>query len=295
MPTETYKYYRIINQDAASEGGSQLAEKLKSITGFYPDDYIHPVTEEGGEIVNIVVDESEFKNHFSVALVILPIEYKTPTKTEKELENLIKNYGLDNIHFTEIFGQKVLGARRDQFLEDFTSIVEPIPMSCFSISKDLDSIKRALGEDSPTREEIYHCLLWSCLEAIVEAFPEHSIFHVHTEQEHSMDGDLRAIGESYFNKLYGGIEQLSERQRKKFSICKHPHFFSKQALFFSSIADLLAYGGNKLQNKIDKGVPEKKIIKEHKALLSTLNKTFNNLSGMPSKELSGLIASNETC
>ena len=211
MPVETYKYYRIINKDSTSKGGSPLAEKLHSITGFYPDDYIHPVTQEGGDIVNIVVDESEFKNHFSIALVILPIEYKTPGQTERALEELIDKYGLKNIHFTDIIGQNILGSsRRDQFLEDFISIVEPIPTSCISISKDLESIKESLGVDSPTREEIYHSLLWSCFKGIIDIFPEYSIFHIHTEQEHSLDGDLEVIARNYFEKLYSGIEHLSE-------------------------------------------------------------------------------------
>lgn len=295
MPTETYKYYRVLNQDNPSKGGSHLDEKLHSITGFYCDDYIHQVTQEGGEIVNIVVDESEFKDHYSVGLVILPIEYKTPTNIEKSLENLVGKYGLSNIHFTDILGQKILKDKRDEFLSEFKSIVEPISMSCISISKNISDIKEALNKEAPTREEIFHSLLWSCFNDIVNAFPEHSVFHIHTEQEYSMDGDLKDIGIKYFQKLYGGIEQLSEEQNKRFSICKHPHFFTKDALFFSSVSDLLAYGGNKLQNKIDKGVPDKKIIKEHQELLQLLNKTFDNYFGMSSQKLTNLVGSVKSC
>lgn len=270
---------------------SDLAEKLHSITGFYPDDYMYPVIENSGEIVSILVDESEFKKHFAVALVILPIEYKTPTKIESSLERLIHDYSLDNIHFSEIFGQRILGHRRDEFLNEFISIVNPIPMSCIAISQNIEKIKRVAAKSTSSREAIYHCLLWNCVEKIIKVFPEHSVFHIHTEQEHSMNGNLRSIGESYFNKLHSGIKHISTRQDKKFSICKHPHFFSKQALFFSSVSDLAAYGTNKIQNKIDNGVPNRKIVKEHKALLRTLNKTFDNKSGMGSKELVALVSS----
>jgi hypothetical protein len=291
MTVETFKYYRVVNKDFLAKNDSKLAGKLHSLTGFYPDDYLQPVTQEGGEVVNIVIDESQFRDHYSIALIILPIEYKTPSAIESSLEVLINKYGLRNIHFTEIIGQKSLGDRRDQFLEEFIAIVGPIPKLCFSMSLDIENIKQALGEETPTKEKIYHSLLWSSLRDVIKTLPEYSVFHIHTEQEHSMDGDLDAIGRNYFEKLYGGIEQLSEETDKKFSICKHPHFFSKNALFFSSVADLLAYGGNKLQNKIDKGVPRKKIIKEHKVLLETMKKVFDNLSGMPSPELAEIVSS----
>lgn len=286
---QDHKYFRILNNDDKAQGGNLLAEKLLSITGFYPDDYLDPVTTQGGEIVNIIVDESIFKNHYSIALVIAPIELKTPLEIEAKLEALIEKYDLKNIHFSEIFGKKSLGMKRDDFLSEYKNIVAHIPLSCVSVSKSLGELKENHLLVNSTNEEIFHSLFWSCFQSIIETFPEHSIFHLHTEQEYSLDGNLEVMAKKYFDKLYSGIAHTKQHQNKHFSVCKHPHFFTKKALLFSSISDLLAYGSNKLQNKIDVGVPPNKILKEHNKLLLLMKSVFNNYSGMPSKKIVDII------
>lgn len=282
---QKHKYFRILNNDIKAKGGYPLAETLFSITGFYPDDYIDPVKTQGGQIVNIIVDESIFKGHYSVALVIAPIDLTVPKEVEAKLEVLIKKYNLNRIHFNEIFGKKALGAKRDSFISEYESIISQIPLSCVTVSKNINELEDNVLSKNSTNEEIFHSLLWSCFQNIITVFPENSIFHIHTEQEYSFDGDLGVIGRKYFEKLYSGIAHTKSEQTKYFSVCKHPHFFTKNALLFSSISDLLAYGSNKLQNKIDSGVPHKKIIRQHRRLISLMKSVFNNYSGMPSKDL----------
>jgi len=93
-----------------------------------------------------------------------------------------------------------------------------------------------------------------------------------------------------FRKLYSAIDSLSKSLPDKYiSICKHPHFFTKKALFYSSLADFLAYGSNKLQNKIDLEINEKVIMKKYGVILRMFKIIFTNYSGLSSKKMIELI------
>lgn len=284
-----YKYYKITNDDDKYKDKSPLSLELKRLTGFYANDYIKPVINKSGDIVTIITDESEFKGHFSSSLIILPNNIESyignyHIKKESELEKLVEIYGLKTIHFTEIFGkERILKGKRDAFLKDYSDIVREVPMICSSISKNRDVILNEMGVKEITNEDIFYSLLWTNIENIVSKFPNHSIYHIYTEQEYSLD-NYHNVGKKIFNKLYAGIDSLSQRLPEKYiSICKHPHFFSKKALFYSSLADLLAYGSNKLQNKIDSEINDNKIMEKYGVILRLFKSFFVNYSGLSSK------------
>lgn len=284
-----YKYYRLVNQDDKTKDLSPLSTKLHSITGWYSNDYIKPVIKEGGDLLSIISDESKFKDHYSVSLIIMPfLENKFLQTTEQKLMELIKLYSIEAIHFSEIFGsKKILKDKRNAFLEKYVEIVKTIPMSCLSISKNKDNLLREMGITSASDEGLFFSLFWNSFERVISALSDYNVFHIHFEQEYDLNPKkYRDIGLRLFEKLYSGLDQLYDRYPDKYiSICKHPHFFSKQALLYSSLSDLIAYAGNKLQYKIDSGIPENKIMGEYLNLLKLIRNVFKNYSGLPSKEL----------
>ncbi|MGY0375260.1 hypothetical protein [Clostridium sp. JNZ J1-5] len=285
-----YKYYRLKNNDDLVNDLSLLSLSLQKVTGYYANDYINPVKKSGGNLITIISDESEFKNHFCVSLILFPfLEEDFLNLLEKELGNLIYEYNIINIHFTDIFGKNnVLGSRRNEFIEKYIEIVSKVPLTCLSISKDKDGILCDLEQEDITNDELYFALFWNNFERIIPAFKDEDLFHICVEQEYDINNPskYKDIAEKLFLKLYSGINQMSRRFPNRYiSICKHPNFFSKKALLYSSLADLVAYSSNKIQHKIDIGVPKKKIQKEYSTLLKTIQKIFVNYSGLSSKQL----------
>lgn len=289
----TYKYYRYLNGDNKYEEQSPLSLKLKNITGFYANEYIKPVKQESGEILSIIADESEFKGHFSSGLIVMQYQKNEfQVKLEKELEILVNKYGIDKIHFTSIFGKEnILKNKANSFLKEYSEIVNKRQMICLSISKNKDILLAEMNSSKMNNEEIYFVLFWNNLQRAISLIPDHSVLHINMEQEYSLGPKTNHnVGLKLFQKLYSGIEQLySNNPNKYISICKHPHFFTKKALFYSSLSDFLAYGTNKIQNKIDLGISDSKILKEYRVILQLFKSIFSNYSGVSSDKLFELI------
>jgi len=289
----TYKYYRITNDDNKYEDQSPLSIKLKNITGFNVNDYIKPVIQEGGDIVTLIADESIFKGHFSSGLIILPyLKKESQNKVETELEELVKKYEIGNIHFTSIFGrEKILNNNTNSFLKEYSAIVSKVPTTCLSISKSKDVLLKEMEVFSMGNEDIFFSLFWNNFERVIPVFPNHSIFHIYIEQEYSLERTTyHAVAKKLFHKLYSGIDTLYSMMPDKYvSICKHPHFFTKNALYYSSLSDFLAYSSNKIQNKLDSGINDSKIMKEYRVMLQLFKSIFTNYSGLSSDKLIDLI------
>jgi len=289
-----YKYYRLTKIDDPKDL-SLLSLELYKITGFYANDYIKPVIKEGGQLYTILSDESEFKKHFCVSLLIIPfMELKSIPSLENELVKLVHEYNIEFIHFTDFFGQnKVLGDKRNEFIDKYVGIVSKIPnMACLSLSKNKDKILLDLGRTDITNEELYFQLFWNNFERIIPAFSNEDIFHIWIEQEYDLDNTKKHKdnAEKLIKNLYSGIHTMELKFPDRYiSICKYPLFFSKKALLYSSLSDLVAYTSNKIQNKIDTGVPKKKIQNEYNILLSIIRRVFKNYTGLESKELIELI------
>jgi len=73
---DEYKYYRITYEDGSLRDSSPLSINLHSITGFYASDYVKPVVTERGHIFQVVSDESCFKDHYCVCLIVFEHQHK---------------------------------------------------------------------------------------------------------------------------------------------------------------------------------------------------------------------------
>lgn len=103
---------------------SQMSIALYSVTGFYSNDYIKPVINNKGNLLKIISDESEFKNHYCSSLIIMPFLSKEYLlQKEKALEALIARMNIPNIHFTDIFGRNnLLGKEKNIFIDEYINI-----------------------------------------------------------------------------------------------------------------------------------------------------------------------------
>jgi hypothetical protein len=289
-----YKYYKLTKVDDPKDQ-SPLSLELFKRTGYYASDYIKPVIKGGGQLYTILSDESEFKKHLCVSLLILPfMELISIPSLESDLVKLVHEYNIEFIHFTDIFGQyRVLGGKRNEFIDKYVGIVSKIPnMACLSLSKGKDEILNNLGRTDITNEELFYQLFWNNFERIIPAFNNEDIFHIWLEQEYDLDNTKKHKDNAgkLIRNLYSGIHYIDLKFPERYiSICKYPLFYSKKALLYSSLSDLVAYASNKIQNKIDTGVPKKKIQNEYNVLLSIIRRVFKNYTGLESKELIELI------
>jgi len=287
-----FKYYRFTNDDEKPDGSTDLSKQLFKVTGHHTNDYINPVIHPGGDLLTILSDESEFKGNYGVCLVMIPfLDTNFLNKIEKQLEDLALRFGIEKIHFTDIYGSRQLKNKRDEFIAGYIEIVNQIPKAALFIGKSREELLAELNENEMSNEEIYFTLFWNNFERIIN-MPnnQNNIYHISFEQEYSLDGKMENIADITFRKLYLGIEQMYKRFPDKYiSICKHPHFHSKTALLHSSLADLAAYVPNKIQQKINFGIPKQKIIKNFKSELNLIKSVFQNYSGVGSKELIEII------
>jgi hypothetical protein len=276
-----HKLLRVFATGASGSAETELGAKLASITGYRPSDYVPAVSSDKGNILSTIADESVFKDQYCVGLVLLPfLRSEQFLRVEGQLEQLVAPYGLSSIHFSEIFGRKrVLGANRDGFLLEYTRILSAIPMSALSISvprERLDAFR--LTSD----EERFYLLYWNNVRRAIPALAQHSVLHLLREVENNFTEDLCR---REFEKILGGIEQLPELREKQISVCRHPTFFTKRCLFYSSVADLVAYASNSLQHKLDAGVSRRKIFRDHQDMIQLLRRVLQNWSGLSCREL----------
>lgn len=272
------KYYRVYIDAGNSHDLSDTSTKLYSITGYYADEYILPVTTLD-RIYKIISDESAFKGHIGVCAVLMPYDDADhrAEKYETALESLCHEYGVARIHFSEIFGQTLLGKRRSEFIQKYVGIVGDLGMWAVSFSTSKAEFLNQLPYPDVSDRELYFILYWNVVEHIVESLPTHSIFHLYFEQDNNLSINLAT---EYIGKLHDGLRQCQSLRDRQSSICKHPLFFSKKALLFSSLSDLAAYSNNILQKKLDQGIPPAKIRKNHGELIETARLVFKNYTSL---------------
>jgi hypothetical protein len=290
---EPYKYYRFYVNHDEKRDGSDLSRELRRITGYSIDDYIPLVTSTKGAIVSLFSDESRTKSHYAVSMVLTQHrQVGELRKIEEKLESLIDRYRIEHIHFREIFGRTQKPAlspqRKRAFLQDYIRIVGGIPLVCVAQSHDSRSLRATFGEVS--EQSLYFHLFLNILQYVIARFPENAIFHLYREQPLNMmpppnSKDQQRLVEDHF----AGIQEVARRESKYISFCMHPHFFSKRALFVSSLADLAAYGSSVIQNQIMRGVPADKIVRGNVLLLSLIKTVFSNCSGFTSPAVVDLL------
>ncbi len=272
------KYYRVYIDNETPHDLSETSVKLHEITGCYADEYITPVTSLSN-IFTIISDEFAFKGHYCVGLVIMPYDNADQKARECEplLESLCNEYKLNNIHFTNIIGSSSLGRRRDRFLQSYIDIVSNERMWAASFSVDKSEFLSDLPFQNVNDSDLYFILFWNVMEVVAEELPLESIFHLYFEQENNLSVNLAT---NYISKLRDGINQCESLRQRHCSIVRHPMFFSKKALLFSSLSDLAAYSDNILQQKLDTGIPKSKILKNHNSLVETTRKVFKSYTSL---------------
>jgi hypothetical protein len=185
------KYYRVYINTGPTHDLSEMSKKLYSITGYYADEYILPVTNLDG-IYNIISDESSFKGHVGACAVLTPYDnaQRIIEKYEQPLESLCGEFSISNIHFSEIFGQGILGKRRSEFINKYINIVSNREMWAVSFSVDKSEILNQLPFSNVKDRELYFILFWNIVEHIVESLPTNSVFHISFEQENNLSINL---------------------------------------------------------------------------------------------------------
>jgi len=207
---------------------------------------------------------------------------------EKRLEKLVADYGISSIHFSDLFGRKQLlePMRRKQFLVDYAKIVSEIPLFCTSFSTPRRKVLSKVGDIFQSLDDLYTTLRWSNLERIVPILRPYSVIHVFTEQENNF---TNAYGDRLILRLHQWVQGSEALKRSGHSVCINPFVFTKEALLYSSLADLVAYVSNKVQSKIDHGVPEKKIMSQYQDMLSLIKAVFRGYNNLSSQKLVDLI------
>ena len=272
---------------------SPLSLKFRAITSHGIEYYHPPLTSKHRDIVSIISDESEFKNRLCVSHILL--WYLSANKLaayETRLDNLIAPYGISSIHFTELFGrEKILTpVQRRQFLVDYAKIVSEIPLFCTSFSISRDKVLHKVGDIFQKTDDLYTAIRWSNLERIVPILRPYSVIHIFTEQENNLTDKY---GQNLILRLHQWIQGSEVVKKSGHAVCTNPFVFSKKALLYSSLADLVAYASNKVQAKIESGIPEKKILLQYTELFSLIKTVFRGYDNLTSRELVRLIDMSE--
>lgn len=275
----TQRLYRFYPLPAVEGPPTQLSMRLFSITGYHTWDYLPPVRSGSGDIVNVASDESCIKQHYASSLVVAP--HMTPeafTSYEERLGELIAQFSLPHIHFTEILGRtRACGNRLDEFLDRYVCIVAEVPLLALALSRSHDVLAKTFSPESLTQDAIYHSLHWNNMKRLLPALRPHSILHMLREVENNITGQE---GLRQFDRLYAGIDHIPELVTKNISICRVPLIFTKHSLFYSSLSDLVAYVANVLQHARDSGVPTKKLVRRYARHIDTVRGAFQNHSGI---------------
>jgi hypothetical protein len=273
---------------------SPLSIKFRLITS-HGIEYYHPtLTDKHRDIVSIISDESEFGDHLCVSHILLwYLSTDELMSYETRLDNLIAKYSIPSIHFADLFGRKKIltPIRRRQFLIDYAAIVSEIPSFCTSFSASKSYVLDKVGDIFQKTDDLYTAIRWSNLERIVPILRPYSVIHIFTEQE---DNFTDNYGRNLVLRLHQWIQGSEVIKNSGHSVCINPFVFTKKALLYSSLADLVAYVSNKVQTKIDHGVPEKKIMSQYKEMLSLIKAVFRGYDNLTSQKLVHLIDMSDT-
>lgn len=280
--SQSYKYYRFYLDHEEKRDNSKLSLELRKITGLSVDDYIKPVVAGGGEIVCLLSDESTTKDFYSVSIIITKYKWDDEFQSlEGKLEKLLSKYNIRHIHFPKIFGRtegSLNPQQRRSFAVDYYEAVKDTPLACLSFTQHREDLKKI--SESNSDNDLFLQLFLNAVQHTIAPFPQNSIFHIYREQTLDLgaiptrEQQLRLIMEHT-----GGINAVLERSDKYFSFCKHPQYFTKRALFPSSVSDLAAYSSSVIENQLERRVPTPKIIKNNRILLRLVKRIFTNYSG----------------
>src|SRR5665647_1503009 len=120
---------------------SKFDKHVYNILNHYPNEYNKPI-KNIGDVFYILVDESNIKNHYSIGGILI---YKKEVENNKilnsKLTNLVEKYFVDHIHFTDIFGKRILGTKKTDFINEYIEIIKPLNIIPFTVCMNEDEIK----------------------------------------------------------------------------------------------------------------------------------------------------------
>ena len=246
--------------------------------GHYPDDYISPIRSIG-EVVYVLIDESNIGNHYAVSgVVVLKSELDRNINISSKLRDLIERYNIDYIHFTDIFGRKkILGDKRKSFVEEYINVIKDLNLKPFSVCMSESELKSYLSVDIITTEKCYMALTWILMFNILiyltyEYGPE-LIIEMWRENE-NITNDKRILHQL---NIKGVLEKFPFAH---ISIYRHYILFMKEELLFSSLSDLVAYLTIGVFPKIKSSYSPKELANNYYDLLRIFNQIFDDTMGM---------------
>lgn len=251
-----------------------VLEKL----GNYPDDYIKPIREIG-EVFYVLIDESNIEKYYSIGgIVVRKSEINNNLIVKSKLIDLVENYNIDYIHFTDIFRRKnILGNKRQEFIKEYIDIVKVLDIKAFSVCMREDEITEFVGEKSLTKEQCYMALTWklmfNILIYLIWKYGENLIIEMWRESE-NITTDKRLLHQ--YN-ISGIIEKFPFAN---ISIYRHYLIFHKEELLFSSLSDFIAYLTIGLYPKVISGISIKKLVNSYYELLLIYNELYADSDGI---------------
>ena len=259
--TQLGKYVRIAI-DINNNDLSPISQKIHQITNCWANDYINPVSDTISEIHHVYVDESRIGNSLCIGFFSCNKDV-TPSIDDRELrlEALTDKYKLHNIHFNQIFGRNnILKNKTKAFFQEYVEIVSGLPLSAGTCTIDPEA-NTVESWSQLNLEYRYFKLFWNLFQdTLLKGCSNHSVFHIFFEQENNFTEETI---QKFIVKYNSGLTAVLANTDKYISICKHPTYFTKKALFPSSVADLLVYGTNKFQDKRIRAVPLQKIVSDN--------------------------------
>lgn len=256
--------------------------------GYYPDDYINPVTIIN-DVVYVLIDESNIEDNYAVSgIVVLNSEIEQNQKVKIELRELVDKYNVDYIHFTDIMGRKkILGNKKKFFINEYINIVKGLELKSFSVCMSEAELKKWLRLNSITKEQCYNALTWKMM------------FNVLIYATHKYGNDL-------IIEMWRESENITKEKRilhqvnikgiiDKFpfaniSIYRHYIMFYKEEILYSSLSDFIAYLTIGLYPKLKAGHSTKKLVNNYYDLLVIFNEIFEDTIGMKSEGLEQLLS-----
>lgn len=273
-----------------NKDNSLLSQKIRAITNHDATCYSPPLSERHRDIVSIISDESEFKGQLCISHVFLWYQgFNKLNSYENRLDNLVTEFNMSSIHFADLFGRRsreLAPDQRSKFLIKYAKIVSEIPMFCSSFSISKTKVIEESDNLLDNLDDLYFVIRWSNLERVLGILRPYSIIHIFTEQGNNF---TEKHGQDLIQRLHAGIQSSEGIKRFEHSVCLNPFVFTKKALLYSSLSDLVAYVSNKVQQKIDHGVPPKKITRQYGELFSLIKSVFQGYGNLSSRELIHMI------
>lgn len=251
---------------------SEFEKVIKVYTGHNPDDYFKPVTNIV-PVFYILMDESKLNNHYSVSgIVVSKQELDSKKLINPELRVLAENYYVDSFHFTEIFGRsKVLKSKINDFIEEYSELVNQIEMFPFSVCKTKEEVEEYQNHKGITDAQIFISLQWQLMSKILKfmiwKFGINFIVHMCREQE-NLTAEKRLLHQE---NIVGLLETFPF---SNVSIYRHYLIFMKTEILYSSLSDLVAYFTTRIQSRNDDNMPEKKLIRDNYEIIKLISKVF---------------------